>query len=147
MAARCFTDRQRLPLYVVVEKILIAGETLPTEWLVAGDTGYEFLHSVGGLFVDAAGLTQLTRLYARFTDRRSDFREVAHQSKLLMLHTSMASSLQLLAHRLNRISERHRRTRDFTLNALRTACGPFWPLFPSTGPTSARTTFRSATGR
>jgi (1->4)-alpha-D-glucan 1-alpha-D-glucosylmutase len=127
---QCFTSRQRLPLYVVVEKILSPGEALPPEWLVAGTTGYEFLHSVGGLFVDPAGLGQVTRLYTRFTERRSDFREVAHQSKLLMLHTSMASSVQLLAHQLGRISQRHRRSRDFTLNALRIALRSVLADFP-----------------
>ena len=44
---------------------------------------------------------------------------MAYQSKLLILRAAMASDLQLLAHRLNRISERHRRSRDFTLNTLR----------------------------
>jgi (1->4)-alpha-D-glucan 1-alpha-D-glucosylmutase len=128
--ARCFTGRDRLPLYVVVEKILSPGEVLPAEWLVAGTTGYDFLHSVGGLFVDTVGLAQVTRLYTRFTDQRADFREVAYQSKLLMLDTSMASSVQLLAHRLSRISERHRPSRDFTLNALRIALRGILAAFP-----------------
>ena len=30
------------PLYIVVEKILSAGETLPTEWKAHGTTGYDF---------------------------------------------------------------------------------------------------------
>ena len=37
-----FTDRAALPLYVVVEKILGADESLPGEWLAAGTTGYDF---------------------------------------------------------------------------------------------------------
>ena len=41
------TDRAALPLYVVVEKILGADETLPEDWLLAGTTGYDFLNSVG----------------------------------------------------------------------------------------------------
>ena len=31
----------RLPLYVVVEKILGADEALAAEWLLAGTTGYD----------------------------------------------------------------------------------------------------------
>ena len=42
----------------------------------------------------------------------------------------MSSELQLLAHRLNRISERHRRTRDFTLNSLRIALREILVCFP-----------------
>jgi (1->4)-alpha-D-glucan 1-alpha-D-glucosylmutase len=121
VAAMAFTDRTALPLYVVVEKILGADETLPGEWLAAGTTGYDFLNSVNGLFIDPAGLGELAAVYGRFIEQHADFREVAYQSKLLVFRTAMSSDLQLLAHRLNRISERHRRSRDFTLNALRTA--------------------------
>ena len=38
-------------------------EALPEEWLVAGTTGYDFLNVRGGLFVEPAGLAELTRLY------------------------------------------------------------------------------------
>ena len=130
VTAMTCTDRATLPLYVVVEKILGADETLPEQWLLAGTTGYDFLNSVNGLFVDPAGLAELTNIYSRFIDQRLDFREVAHQSKLLIFRTAMSSDLQLLAHRLNRISERHRRSRDFTLNTLRIALREILACFP-----------------
>ena len=38
--------------FVVVEKILSQGETLPADWPVDGTTGYDFLNDVAGLFVD-----------------------------------------------------------------------------------------------
>ncbi|MHB1035881.1 MAG: malto-oligosyltrehalose synthase [Pirellulales bacterium] len=115
------TDRTELPLYVVAEKILSVDETLPDHWLLAGTTGYDYLNSAGGLLVDPAGLAQLTRIYGRFINQWFDFSEVAHESKLLIFREAMSSDLQLLAHRLNRISLKHRRSRDFTLNALRIA--------------------------
>ena len=130
MAAMIDTNRVRLPLYVVVEKILGAEEVLPKSWLLSGATGYGFLNSVNRLLVDPSGLAELVKLYGRFINRRLDFREVAHQAKLLILRTSMASDLQLLAHRLNRISERHRRSRDFTLNTLRVALREIFACFP-----------------
>ena len=129
-ASLACTDREHLPLYVVVEKILGADEALPEDWLLAGTTGYEFLNSVNGLFVERTGLDALVKLYGRFIDGRLDFREVAHGSKLLILKTSMSSELHLLAHRLNRISERHRRSRDFTLNTLHTALREIVACFP-----------------
>jgi (1->4)-alpha-D-glucan 1-alpha-D-glucosylmutase len=125
-----FADRLHLPLYVVVEKILGAAEPLPEGWLLAGTTGYDFLNDVGGLFVEPTGLVELAKLYGHFVGQRLDFREVAHQSKQLILHTAMSSELQLLAHRLNRISERHRRSRDFTLNTLRLALREILACFP-----------------
>lgn len=124
------TDRATLPLYVVAEKILGLAETLPQEWLLAGTTGYDFLNVAAGMFVDPSGLSELTNIYSRFIDERLDFYEVAHQSKWLILRAAMSSDLQLLAHRLNRISERHRRSRDFTLNTLRTAMREILACFP-----------------
>jgi (1->4)-alpha-D-glucan 1-alpha-D-glucosylmutase len=58
------------------------------------------------------------------------FREVSYQSKILILRVAMSSDLQLLAHRLNRLSERHRHYRDFTLNELRTALREVIACFP-----------------
>jgi (1->4)-alpha-D-glucan 1-alpha-D-glucosylmutase len=124
------TDRAMLPLYVVVEKILSGDESLPEQWLLAGTTGYDFLNAVAGLFVAPSGSAELTNIYSRFIEERLDFREVAHQSKLLIFHTALSSELQLLAHRLNRISERHRRSRDFTLNTLRIAMREILACFP-----------------
>ena len=119
-----------LPLYVVVEKILGPEEPLPPEWPVAGTTGYEFLNCANGLFVDPTGLRELVKLYRRFTREPGDFHEAAHACKLLILRVAMSSELYLLAHRLNRISERHRRSRDFTLNSLRTALREVLACFP-----------------
>src|SRR5690606_40068310 len=46
------------------------------------------------------------------------------------MFTSMASEVNILAYRLNRISERNRRSRDFTLNALRSAIIEYIACFP-----------------
>ena len=123
-------DRAAIPLYAVVEKILGRDESLPGEWLLAGTTGYDFLNSANRLFVDPAGLAELVNIYGRFTGQRLDFREVAYHSRMLILHAAMSSDLQLLAHRLNRISERHRRSRDFTLHALGIALREILACFP-----------------
>ena len=118
------------PLYVVVEKILGPEEPIPKTWPVAGTTGYDFTNLVGGLFVDPAGFAELQKNYQRFIDEEMIFREVAYQSKTLILRVSMSSDLQLLAHRLNRLSERHRHYRDFTLNELRSALREVMACFP-----------------
>jgi (1->4)-alpha-D-glucan 1-alpha-D-glucosylmutase len=104
-------------LYVVVEKILGMDEWLPL-WPVEGTTGYEFLVRVNGLFVDKGNERAITDAYERFTRLRVPFREFAYRSKQLILGVSMASELQVLAHGLNRFSERNRHFRDFTLNLL-----------------------------
>ena len=119
------------PLYVVVEKIILASERLPEGWDVDGATGYEFLAPVNGLFVDQAVERTFDGIWARACDgEREDFREVVAEKKRIVMSSSMASEVNMLAHRLNRISETNRRTRDFTLNELTRALVEFVSLFP-----------------
>lgn len=121
---------RRFPSYVVVEKILGPEEPIPKSWPVMGTTGYDFTNLVGGLFVDPAGFADLQKIYNHFIDEEMIFREVAYQSKSLILRVAMSSDLQLLAHRLNRLSERHRHCRDFTLHELRAALREVMACFP-----------------
>lgn len=120
----------RLPLYVLVEKILSAEESLPDPWPVAGTTGYDFLNPVNRMLIDRTGMHEILKTYKRFTSNTIDFDEVSHRSRLLILRVALSSELQLLAHRLNRISERHRRTRDYTLNSIRVALREILTCFP-----------------
>jgi (1->4)-alpha-D-glucan 1-alpha-D-glucosylmutase len=116
-------------LYLVVEKILGLDEWLPS-WPVEGTTGYEFLIRVNGLFVDGRHERAVNEAFERFTRLRAPFREFAYRSKQLILRMSMASELQVLAHGLNRFSERNRHFRDFTLNLLVYAMREIIASFP-----------------
>ena len=118
------------PFYIVAEKILAPGETLPETWAVAGTTGYEFLNLVNGIFVDRANARAIDQLYDRVLRERPSFPEIVYESKRSIMDTSMASELNLLAHRLNRISEKHRSSRDFTLGSLRRALREIIAAFP-----------------
>ena len=105
-------------LYVVVEKILEGHEKMPASWQVDGTTGYEWLNTVNGLFVDARQAGAFAEIYARFTGIRQKWSELINEKKRVLMRSSMASEINMLSHRLNRLSEGNRRTRDFTLNAL-----------------------------
>jgi len=118
------------PLYVVAEKILSPGESLNRDWWIAGTTGYGFLNIVSGLFVDPRHVQAIRRLYTRITARQESFEEVAYQSRRTIMLTAMASELNVLAHALNRLSERDRRSRDFTLNNCRTVLREVVACFP-----------------
>jgi (1->4)-alpha-D-glucan 1-alpha-D-glucosylmutase len=123
----------RLPrrsLHVVAEKIVVAPERLPESWDVDGTTGYEFLALVNGLFVDPRAERTFDGIWARASGRREEFREVVAKKKRLVMSSSMAGEVNMLAHRLNRISETNRRTRDFTLNELTRALVEVVALFP-----------------
>jgi (1->4)-alpha-D-glucan 1-alpha-D-glucosylmutase len=133
-----------LPLYVVAEKILGGDEPLPANWAVNGTTGYDFLNLMNGVFVDARQASAMRSLYARFTGQSQRARDVAYESKKTILKVSMSSELYVLARRLDRISEGHRYSRDFTLSSLRTvlmetiACFPVYRTYvrPGNDPVS-----------
>jgi (1->4)-alpha-D-glucan 1-alpha-D-glucosylmutase len=55
--------------YVLVEKILEAGEQLPAAWPVAGTTGYDALADIDRVLVDGAGQESLDRLDAALRDQ------------------------------------------------------------------------------
>jgi (1->4)-alpha-D-glucan 1-alpha-D-glucosylmutase len=120
----------RLPLYVLVEKILEPGEALPYDWAVHGTVGYEFTRVTTGLFVAGENRRAFDQLYGRFTHDRRAFATVAHDAKELMLRTALASETNVLARALNRISEQNRRTRDLTLSTLRHALREVIAGFP-----------------
>ncbi|HEX9243823.1 MAG TPA: malto-oligosyltrehalose synthase [Anaeromyxobacter sp.] len=117
------------PLYVVAEKIVLAPERLPETWDVDGTTGYEFLALVNGLFVDRAAERTFEGLWTRAAGRREEFAELVAEKKRVVMSSSMAGEVNMLAYRLNRISETNRRTRDFTLNELTRALVEVVSLF------------------
>jgi (1->4)-alpha-D-glucan 1-alpha-D-glucosylmutase len=106
------------PLYVVAEKILSEGEGLPPDWAVDGTTGYDFLNAVNGLFVDREGRDAFDRIYRGFTGASASYDQLVGSAKKMTMLVSMASEINALAHQLDRIAERNRRCRDFTLNSL-----------------------------
>jgi (1->4)-alpha-D-glucan 1-alpha-D-glucosylmutase len=128
------------PLFIVVEKILGQDEPLPETWPVSGTTGYDFLNLVNGLFVDGARERTMDDVYARFIGRRISFDDLVYESKKLIMQASMASEINVLGHHLNLLSERDRRSRDFTLNSLTNAireiiaCFPVYRTYVTDGP-------------
>ncbi|MBI2277842.1 MAG: malto-oligosyltrehalose synthase [Dechloromonas sp.] len=122
--------RRRLPLYLVIEKILAGGERLAEDWPIHGATGYRFANLVNGLFVDAAAEQRMSRIYAEFTGERSDFDELEHDAKKLIIRWSLQGELNVLASQLSRIAAASRHTCDFTLNGLRAALAEVVACFP-----------------
>lgn len=123
-------DREGPPAYIVVEKILTGQEVLRPDWPIEGTTGYEKLARLNGLFVAAEGVGKLERFYRRFTGWTGTFADEVRRCKRLILATSLGSELNVLANRLDRLSEADRNTRDFTLEALRDALREVIAAFP-----------------
>jgi (1->4)-alpha-D-glucan 1-alpha-D-glucosylmutase len=121
---------QRALLYTVVEKILEPGEELPREWPVDGTSGYDFTTLVNGLFIDRRNEKSFTNFYHRFAGARQDVEAIIYNSKKLIMHASLASEVNVLAHMLDAISATDRYARDFTRKSLRDVIRETIACFP-----------------
>lgn len=123
-------ETTEIPVYLVVEKILAHHEHLPPEWPVHGTTGYDFANLVNNLLVDNRSEKRMDRIYRRFTSIADDFDTILYHCKKQIMRHVLASELNVLANRLDRLSERNWQTRDFTLNNLREALSEVAACFP-----------------
>ncbi|MDA8369782.1 MAG: malto-oligosyltrehalose synthase [Nocardiopsaceae bacterium] len=85
--------------WIVVEKILMPGESVPASWPVAGTTGYDALREVCGVFVDPDGRHPLTEL-ANALGVPTDTAEVE-------LCARRAAATELLGAEVRRIASLH----------------------------------------
>ncbi|GAC1548229.1 MAG: hypothetical protein NVS2B5_01990 [Beijerinckiaceae bacterium] len=115
--------------YIVVEKILEPGEKL-RDWPIAGTTGYDALTLLDGVLVDRNAQGAFDRLYRVCTGRGENFHLALRRAKLEILEGSFASELEGLVSDLKQIADSDRRTRDATVNAIRTALGEIIASFP-----------------
>ncbi|MEB3211838.1 MAG: malto-oligosyltrehalose synthase [Leptolyngbyaceae bacterium] len=116
--------------YVIVEKILESGETLPEDWPVQGTTGYEFLNHVNGLFCQVNHEADFTRIYRQFTGQIETYEEQELTCKQLIVDKNLAGDVENLANLLKQIASRYRYASDFTLIGLRRAILTVLVLFP-----------------
>lgn len=117
-------------IYIVAEKILAPFEQLREKWPIHGTSGYEFTNLVNGLFIEREAQEKVLNIYNGFVGGAMDFDEILYSCKKLIINTSLSSDLNMLANRLNRISETDPKTRDFTLNGLRHALMEIVACFP-----------------
>jgi (1->4)-alpha-D-glucan 1-alpha-D-glucosylmutase len=116
--------------YIVGEKILTKSERMPEDWPIHSTTGYVFLNSVNGIFIDSGGAKAFDRIYEKFTGVKVNLPDVIYEKKKLVMQVAMASEVNTLGHYLNDLSERNRHTRDFTLNSLSSAIMEVIAAFP-----------------
>lgn len=88
--------------YLILEKILIDHESLPNEWPIDGNVGYDFLNDVNGLFVYQSHQKSIWDIYHNFTDVSKNVEELYYTSKKYILETSLASDVNRLAKHLGK---------------------------------------------
>lgn len=125
-----FSNPQMKPFYIIGEKILIKGEKMPDDWPVFSTTGYAFLVSVNGIFVEIANAKAFDGIYTRTVKSKLSFQDIVYEKKKLIMEIYMSSEINNLGHFLDEISEKNRHTRDFTLNSLTDAIKETIAFFP-----------------
>ncbi len=100
--------------YVVVEKILAPGESLPESWPVSGTTGYDFLNLVNGVFIETRGFKKLQRIYAGFVAAEINLPEMIIDKKKLALEAMFGGEVENHVYYLSSMSNHDRQARDIS---------------------------------
>lgn len=103
----------RLPLFVVVEKILDqGGEVLPKRWKAHGTTGYDFLCDANGIFIESKNAVEFDRILSNFTSKELSFKDITYTCRKHTIVSSMKSELanlgELLRDILRKLDRNHR---------------------------------------
>ena len=128
-------DVRRASTYVLVEKILARGETLPEDWPVSGTTGYEYLNFANDLFVDPAQAKSLERIYLEFTRKDAKFADILYQTKKLAMSTLLGAEMRSLGRQLGELAAQDRYARELPRTGLlealieTTACVPVYRTY------------------
>jgi (1->4)-alpha-D-glucan 1-alpha-D-glucosylmutase len=130
--------------YVVVEKILSGGETLPGEWPVFGTTGYDFTNTLNALFVDSSGAKALNEIYSRFTGLEAAFDNVTYGKKKQVMEQLFTGEMRALRQYLNQLAQQDRHDINLAAKELTeslievTACLPIYRTYTRSLEVSAR---------
>lgn len=116
--------------YLLVEKILSGDEELPGDWPVCGTTGYGFMNTVNGIFVDWRGVAALDEVYTRLSGAGADFDAVVYNRKRRVMEELFAGEMRTLVRDLGRLAEQDRYGHDLTLSQLAEALEEVTASFP-----------------
>src|ERR1700676_1493065 len=109
---RASTESTPVPIFV--EKILARGEYLPSDWPVAGSTGYDFLNALNRFFVDPRGTQELEQIYFTFLGKDLVYGDVLYQKKQLVMATLLGVEMRALGHQLGMLAGNDRYARDIS---------------------------------
>ena len=89
--------------YIVVEKILLNEETLPSSWPVEGTTGYDFLNQLNGLFIATQNEEEISETYSKFTKNRKSFDELAYKNKKHVIQKFFGGDIANLTRQITQV--------------------------------------------
>jgi malto-oligosyltrehalose synthase/4-alpha-glucanotransferase len=124
--------------YIIVEKILESGETLPPAWPVEGTSGYEFLALVNNLLTSGNEYKRLLRLYHKITGRSETPDDIIYSNKKFILLSNMKGELENIFGYLEKLykytcgngAEIYQGKKRITRESLKLALAEFMLAFP-----------------
>jgi (1->4)-alpha-D-glucan 1-alpha-D-glucosylmutase len=105
-------------IYVVVEKILGHGETLPEEMRCDGTTGYESLVHLNDLFIDPEAAGRFQEFWSEIAPDLRDYEAGVRQAKRQVIEELFSGEMRGLAMRLMELAAGDRSARDFSYSDL-----------------------------
>ena len=86
--------------WIVIEKILHPGESLPASWPVDGTTGYDAMREMFGVLLDPAGEVTFTKLAERLAVR-TDYDAVEEEARRLVTDRILVAEVRRIAALMN----------------------------------------------
>ncbi len=105
--------------YIVVEKILLGGETLPPDWQCDGTSGYDFMEDVSALQHDPAAATALGRTWARISGRAPSFGPEERAARREIIARSFTAQLESCVRAFDALAQQQAPGGDLSRAAIR----------------------------
>src|SRR3954467_15326687 len=90
--------------YIVVEKILLRDETLPTDWSCDGTSGYDFMNDVSAMQHDPGAETTLNALWTSVSGRSAAFAPEEYAARREIIARSFSAQLEACLASFHRLS-------------------------------------------
>jgi (1->4)-alpha-D-glucan 1-alpha-D-glucosylmutase len=116
--------------YLVIEKILGAGEELPTDWGIDGTSGYDFMNEVSAVQHDASSTATLEQLWHELTGRPAHFEAEEVAAREEILQHGFDAQLQAVTAALHRLARAEPATRDVSAAKIRAGLTALLAHFP-----------------
>jgi (1->4)-alpha-D-glucan 1-alpha-D-glucosylmutase len=135
-ASYCHRLRRRLDPttpsrpYLVVEKILMRGESLPADWGCDGTTGYDFMDQVSALQHDGEGERPLAAAWTTLSGRPAEFAAEEQAARREIIARSFSAQLEACVAAFMRLASTDPAASDLSRPALRRALTELLVHFP-----------------
>jgi (1->4)-alpha-D-glucan 1-alpha-D-glucosylmutase len=133
----CRRLRQRLDAlapgrhaYLVIEKILGAGETLPTDWGIDGTSGYDFMNEVSAVQHATSATATLEQLWHELTGRPAHFEAEEVAARQEILQHGFDAQLRAVTAALHRLARAEPATREMSAAKIRAGLIALLAHFP-----------------